>query len=582
MGINIDGARDLVSATDGSLTIEGQSVNTTGIMTASGGIKVGTAATIHSTGQFNIGVAATIFTNGNATFAGILTAASFSGIDLGAVTGATGDFSIADKIVHTGDTNTTIRFPSADTFTIETAGGEAVRVNSSQQVGISSQTPDRGLTVYKDSVARINIKSLNTSNTGIEFGDQNDHNAGYITYDNTDNSFAVGLNGTGEKVSIDSNGNVSLASSLAVTGVTTAGAFIPSSGWLGNRRININGAMQVWQRSTSASDIGGSNGYFACDRYRSSNNGSGRHTISRDTDEPGGFAYSMKIDVTTAVASPSANNYMFIQHRLTGHDVQPFAKGTSSAQKYALSFWVKSPKTGVHVVQLEDVENSRSVQGSYTIASANTWEKHTIIYPAETSNGITGDSSHRMQLYFWLFAGSTYNNGNVASLGTTWGSTGTTSRASGQVNCFDNTSNNFYITGIQFEVGSYATPFEHASYDAELRKCQYYYYKEHLDNNDFYTGMGMADIDGNSVILNLPFPVEMRQEPSLETTGDEDDYMIRRSTTQQCTSVPTIGGASTKRQAALVFTKSSHGWGDGSAVRCGAWGTSYLGFNAEL
>ena len=77
MGIQIDGARDLVSATDGSLTIEGQSVNTTGIMTATGGIKVGTAATIHSTGQFNIGVAATIFASGNATFAGIVTATAF-------------------------------------------------------------------------------------------------------------------------------------------------------------------------------------------------------------------------------------------------------------------------------------------------------------------------------------------------------------------------------------------------------------------------------------------------------------------------------------------------------------------------
>ncbi len=79
MGIRVDGASDLISASDGTLTIEGQSVNTTGIVTASGGVKVGTAATIHSTGQFNIGVAATIFANGNSTFSGIVTASSFSG-----------------------------------------------------------------------------------------------------------------------------------------------------------------------------------------------------------------------------------------------------------------------------------------------------------------------------------------------------------------------------------------------------------------------------------------------------------------------------------------------------------------------
>ena len=78
MGINIDGARDLIDATDGSLTIEGQSINTSGIITASGGMKVGSAATIHSTGQFNIGTAATIFANGNATFSGITTSAGSS------------------------------------------------------------------------------------------------------------------------------------------------------------------------------------------------------------------------------------------------------------------------------------------------------------------------------------------------------------------------------------------------------------------------------------------------------------------------------------------------------------------------
>jgi len=467
MGINIDGARDLVSATDGSLTIEGQSVNTSGMMTASGGLKIGTAATIHSTGQFNIGVAATIFTNGNATFAGILTAASFSGIDLGAVTGATGDFSIADKIVHTGDTNTTIRFPSADTFTIETAGGEAVRVTSSQHVGIGTSMPT-------DRAASSNSRILNV---------------GIVTANNV-----------------------------------YASTFYPSGRQLGNRRINVNGAMQVWQRSTSASDIGGSNGYFAADRYRSSNNGSGRHTISKDTDTPTGqgFGHSMKIDVTTAVSSPSANNYMFIQYRMEGYEVHQFAKGTSGAKQYALSFWVKSPKTGVHVVQLEDVENSRSVQGAYTIASADTWENHSIIFPAETSNGITCDNAHRMQLYFWLFAGSTYNNGSVGTLGTTWDSTGSISRASGQVNCFDNTSNNFYITGIQLEVGSHSTAFEHWRYDDELIRCQRYF-NMIGDGDKFGQNKALTDAfmwGTTECDFMYTFPTEMRTTPSIyQVTG---------------------------------------------------------------
>ena len=306
------------------------------------------------------------------------------------------------------------------------------------------------------------------------------------------------------------------------TGISTATAFVPTSRFtsLGNRRINMNGAMQIWQRSTSAADIGGSNGYFAADRYRSSNNGSARHTISRSTDTPDGFGHSMKIDVTTANSSPSANNYTFFQHRMEGQDLQGFAKGSSNAQQYALSFWVKSAKTGVHVVQLSDVENTRSVSGSYTIASADTWEKHSIIFPADTTGALTPDNDYRMQLYFWLYGGSGYNTGSVGDLATTWGATGTTSRASGQVNVFDNTANNWFITGIQFEIGSVATPFEHRSYGEELSRCQRYFYSilnsgwVARGENGAYVSMGCYFGDAKMSAF-LYHPVPMRANPTI-------------------------------------------------------------------
>ena len=344
-----------------------------------------------------------------------------------------------------------------------------------------------------------------------------------------------------------SAGNVGIASSVPTTklevtgdakisGVSTATAFLSSQGQLSHRRINMNGAMQVWQRSISASSVGGSNGYFAADRYRSSNNGSARHTISRDTDTPTGegFGHSMKIDVTTAVASPSANNYTYIQHRIEGQDVAQFAKGTAGAKQYALSFWVKSPKTGVHVIQWEDVENSRSVQGTYTIASADTWEKHSIIFPADTSGGITCDNAHRMQLYFWLFAGSTYNDGNVNTLGTTWATTGSTTRASGQVNVFDNTSNNFYITGIQLEVGSVVTPFEHRSFADELARCQRYFYM--IADGSVKTSAAIADgrfLSASEVDFMVSFPVTMRTQPSLYQVSGADYFKIMYHTYNQ-------------------------------------------------
>ena len=136
MGIRIDGASDLINATDGSLTIEGQSVNTTGIITASGGMKVGSAATIHSTGQFNIGVAATVFPNGNATFAGIVTANG--GVTAGGVIDAQGYINLAQKIVHTGDTDTSFEFDT-NIIKLETAGAENMRV-ASGIVAIGTET----------------------------------------------------------------------------------------------------------------------------------------------------------------------------------------------------------------------------------------------------------------------------------------------------------------------------------------------------------------------------------------------------------------------------------------------------------
>ena len=304
---------------------------------------------------------------------------------------------------------------------------------------------------------------------------------------------------------IRSNSASSDAITLASDGTCTANI----TNNLSNRNKIINGAMQIFQRSTSASDIGGSNGYFAADRYRSSNNGSQRHTISQSTDTPNGFGNSMKIDVTTANASPSAANYVFIQHRIEGQNVQDFAKGSSDAKQYALSFHVKSPKTGVHCMELEDVQNGRSCSKSYTVNSANTWERKTIIFPADTTGAITNDNANRFQLYIWLMAGSTYSSGTLA---TSWATTTAANRAAGQVNVFDNTSNDFYITGIQLEVGSVATDFEHRSYGQELRLCSRYYQVGETIGCGYGSGDGYAR--GGYI-----YAVPMRATPTLTATN---------------------------------------------------------------
>ena len=146
MGIRIDGASDLINATDGSLTIEGQSINSTGIGTFSGGVKVGSAATIHSTGQFNIGVAATIFASGNATFSGIATVASLVSSDNVEINHGTGQahYQITQASGNTvkfgivSGSNIELSGTSNNDMYFKTNNTERLRIGAGGGVGIST------------------------------------------------------------------------------------------------------------------------------------------------------------------------------------------------------------------------------------------------------------------------------------------------------------------------------------------------------------------------------------------------------------------------------------------------------------
>ena len=234
-------------------------------------------------------------------------------------------------------------------------------------------------------------------------------------------------------------------------------------------------------------------------------------------------------------------------------------------------------------MQLEDVGNTRSVSKSYTVNAANTWEKKTILFPADTTGAITADSENRLQLYIWLMAGSTYNAGSLA---TTWGTTVAATRGYGQVNVFDSTSNDFYITGIQLEVGSQATAFEHRSFSEELSLCQRYYYRVGLSGGNYYggdLGIGFTDNDDTNIYVRTEFTTQMREAPTaVEQTGDASEYKVRRDSTKTCSGVPTFSQA-TAWAAKTNFPSSSHGWGTAAPV----WGQtgnsdSFLAWSAEL
>ena len=347
-----------------------------------------------------------------------------------------------------------------------------------------------------------------------------------------------------------------------------------------NRSVVYNGAMKIAQRGTNFTGVTAS-GTFPVDRFLFHVGSLGTWTLSQSTDVPTGqgLSHSIKCDVTTANASPSGTAYARIDQRFEGQDLQRFCKGTANAKNFAVSFWVKSPKTGTHIVQLQDQDNSRTVSKAYTVSSANTWEKKELIFPADTTGAFDNDNGGSLFLCFYLAVGTGYQGG---TLQTTWGTPVNNTRATGQVNVADSTSNDFYLTGVQMEASSYCSEFEHRSFGDELLRCYRYYYRLKGEDNKTYM-IGMSDNDNVNIYGFFHFPVPMRIPPaSIEQNGTASHYKVRRDTTKSCTGVPTYVD-SRVFYCRVNFPSSGHGWGTGQMLWCqGGNSSSYIGFPAEL
>ena len=276
----------------------------------------------------------------------------------------------------------------------------------------------------------------------------------------------------------------------------------------GRRNLFINGKMQVAQRGTSGTLA---TGYETVDRWETVMSSAGTWTVSQSTTVPSGegFAYSQKLNCETADASLDAGNFLIWRQKIEGLNLQHLKYGTSSAEKLTLSFWVRSAKTGTYIVEFYN-NNSAGIKlqsQSYTISSADTWEKKTITIDGDTALAFQNTVDAELLVYWWLAAGSNYSGG--ASLNNSWNSSvANNTRAVGVVNLADSTSNDWYITGVQLEVGENATPFEHLTYGEELALCQRYYQKISSYGVAFTT---TSSVYGNGTVF---FPTEMRDSPS--------------------------------------------------------------------
>jgi hypothetical protein len=291
------------------------------------------------------------------------------------------------------------------------------------------------------------------------------------------------------------------------------------------RNIIINGDMSIAQRATSTASIT-STGYHTIDRFQTGLGNLGTWTQSQSTDVPTGqgFAKSLKMDCTTADASPASGDSLTLATKFEGQNLQYLKKGTSSAESLTLSFWVKSNKTGTYIAELMDNDNSyRHINKSYTISSADTWEKKTITFAGDTSGGFGNDNGASLTLSWWLGGGSNYTSG---TLQTSWGSLTQANRAVGQVNLADDTANEWYITGIQLEAGTTASDFEFLPVDVNEKRCNRYFYTTADWKGGYYLGsttdpseqgarcvtnLKASDRNGHGVV----FPVRMRAAPTV-------------------------------------------------------------------
>lgn len=282
----------------------------------------------------------------------------------------------------------------------------------------------------------------------------------------------------------------------------------------GSKNLVINGQMSISQRGSVP---GLQTGYGACDRFKLQSTSAARFDTTQSTDVPSGqgFANSLKLDCSTADTSLAAGDYYFIMHQMEGLNLQHLAYGTSSAKKCTLSFWVKSPKTGIHNVEIEHVDGGKFNTHQYTIASANTWQKVSFTFDGNTAASIVNDSTCGMLITWWLQAGSAFTSGSHTS---GWYS-GNSNRAVGQVNVTDSTSNDFYLTGVQLEVNDTSTDFEHENYGTTLAKCQRYFYTVKGPSSGKHVGsVVMRD---NTYFYGYPrsFPTSMRIPPAFTYSG---------------------------------------------------------------
>jgi len=270
----------------------------------------------------------------------------------------------------------------------------------------------------------------------------------------------------------------------------------------GFRNRLINSDMRIDQRNAGASVTLTSGGVFTVDRFIGFEDTDGAMTAQQDTSAPAGFVNSVKLTTTTADATLAATQFALYRQTIEGTNVADLGWGTANAKTITLSFWVRSSLTGTFGGALSNSTSNRTYPFTYTISVADTWEYKTVTIAGDTSGTWLTTTGVGIYVSFGLGVGTTYSGTAGAWAGVQYFS------ATGATSVIGTLNATWYVTGVQLEVGSVATPFERRPYGTELSLCQRYYWKV----STFPLNVSVtAQFCGS----NIKFPVTMRAAPTL-------------------------------------------------------------------
>ena len=345
----------------------------------------------------------------------------------------------------------------------------------------------------------------------------------------------------------------------------------------GRRNIVINGAMQVAQRATQVTALGAADGYHTLDRWNMEIGvaSAGRFTMDKIADGPSGFANALKLTTTTADTSIAAGEFLKLEQRFEGQDLQQFKKGTSDAEKVTVSFYVKGNATATYTCELEDVDNTRSINQAFAVTTD--WTRVILTFAADTSDPLGNDVNNSLQLNIWLHGGTTYSGGTFVS--NAWKDIVENTRmAESHTSIFDSDARTFFITGVQMEVGSVATPFEHRSFGEELALCKRYFHRWDSTAsvfNNVCMGYTLSSTLGRGVVN---YPVNMRAAPAIAHDGT---FRVFDGSASRSVSDVTVNRASTNEMF-ISFTTSSATTNRPAELGANNDDTCTIDFKAEL